>query len=218
MLTQGLFDVQVCAIEWDLAEPAPEPMKEEQVAISGAVKKRKHEFAAGRACARTAMRALGHPESAVPMGGDRVPIWPPALVGSITHSQSRCAAALALRSAGYVSIGLDIEPLEPLDVMLVEDLCTPSERRWLERQSRTSRGYWLRALFCAKECAYKAQYAITHRLIGFQDVAIAFHAVENVFSAHFQIELDGLERRPVPGRLRTGYGHVAAGIAIRNLH
>lgn len=217
MLTQGLFDGQVCTAEWDLAEPAPEPMGEERAAVVSAVKTRQREFAAGRACVRTAMRSLGHPQTAVPMGEDRAPVWPPALVGSITHSQTRCAAALALRSRGFVSIGLDIEPFKPLELCLADDLCNPSERRWLERRSAATRGYWLRAIFCAKECAYKAQYAMTRRLIGFQDVTIAFGTGENAFSARFETELPGWKGRPLLGRFRTGYGHIAAGIAIREI-
>jgi 4'-phosphopantetheinyl transferase EntD len=41
------------------------------------------------------MDALGLPERPIPMGRDRAPVWPEGVVGSISHSDAFCLAAVA---------------------------------------------------------------------------------------------------------------------------
>ena len=53
------------------------------VGMSGA---RKLEFNMGRAYARSALSKLGVHDADLPMGGDRAPVWPEGLTGSITHA------------------------------------------------------------------------------------------------------------------------------------
>src|SRR5689334_14944296 len=61
--------------------------------LAAAVVKRKSTYLAGRVCAQ---RLLGHlglasPNVDIPIGADRCPVWPPAIVASITHTDMRAA-------------------------------------------------------------------------------------------------------------------------------
>ena len=54
-------------------------------AVARAVPARRAEFAAGRRAAHRAMERLGVPAAPVAMGSDRAPVWPPGVIGSISH-------------------------------------------------------------------------------------------------------------------------------------
>ena len=70
---------------------------EERAYVESAVPRRVREFAAGRQCARLALRELGGPDEAIPVGLSRQPKWPPGIVGSITHTVGYCLAVVAVR-------------------------------------------------------------------------------------------------------------------------
>ncbi|MBW2215557.1 MAG: hypothetical protein JRF48_14335 [Deltaproteobacteria bacterium] len=54
------------------------------------------QFTAGRVCSRIALGRLGVAATTpVLRGEDRAPIWPPGFVGTITHTDTWCAAAVA---------------------------------------------------------------------------------------------------------------------------
>src|SRR5277367_2552834 len=65
--------------------------------LDRAVRARRTEFLAGRACARSALRKLadGRADDAIPIGPDRAPVWPAGIVGAITHAHGFAAAAVA---------------------------------------------------------------------------------------------------------------------------
>lgn len=143
-------------------------------AVPGAILSRQREFAAGRAAARAALAAFGVPAQALPMGADRAPVWPAGVVGSITHTAGACLA-VALPSARCRGIGLDLEEDHPLDPDLWEMVLRPEERAGMT-------GAQAKAVFCAKEAAYKAQYSVSRTLYGFDGMRVdwrgaAFDAV-----------------------------------------
>ncbi len=142
---------------WDVENPA----------MARAIPKRRYEFAAGRRAARTAMAALGLPHAAVPSGPDRAPGWPAGLTGSIAHCDAVCIAAV---SQNHRSIGIDIEPAEDLPADLITIICTDAEQAWLPQ---TGRGRVAKQIFSAKEAVYKAQYPLTGRIIGFDDLNLS---------------------------------------------
>ncbi len=156
----------------------------EAVAMGRATLTRKLEFAAGRAAARNAMQALGHPPQAVLSGADRAPVWPPALTGSISHTSDICIAAMA--EAGRLrSIGVDVEEDSPLESALIPQICTLAERAWLAIQPDTTRGRLAKLIFSAKECAYKCQYAVTGTLFDFDTLEITPDVDTGQFEATF---------------------------------
>ncbi len=66
------------------------------------------EFRAGRTAARMALERLGVDGCAIPVGEGGEPIWPPGVVGSISHSCGLCACAVA-PSDLYLCLGVDVE-------------------------------------------------------------------------------------------------------------
>jgi 4'-phosphopantetheinyl transferase EntD len=128
-------------------------LKAEEEAVAGAAQTRIEQFAAGRVCSRIALSRLGLAMTTpVPRGEDRAPIWPPGFVGSISHTDTWCAAAVA-RAEDVRSIGIDLEPATPLKESLWRRVCTPKERDWLHELSAPE--LTGKILFSAKEAVYK---------------------------------------------------------------
>ena len=149
------------------------------------VASRRQEFAAGRVCASRGMEALGMTILPIGIAADRSPIWPHGTVGSISHSRTIAAAALARRASGYQAIGLDIEEVLPLDTELFQEVCVTEELAWLERQPAPRRGLLAKAIFCVKEAAYKGQYPISQRLFGFHALRVTLDLGSLRFCARF---------------------------------
>jgi 4'-phosphopantetheinyl transferase EntD len=156
----------------------------EAAAVSGAIERRRREFAAGRACARRALAQLGVPVAELPSGADRVPQWPPGVIGSISHTRGWCAAVVA-RCGALRGIGLDGERLitgeranifpmiaQPAEWAALGPLASEAELQWAGT-----------LLFCAKEAAYKAQYPLTGLMLEFDDVEIAVDLPARAFTA-----------------------------------
>lgn len=168
----------------DLAEGS-DLFPEELQAISRAAPARRYEFALGRRCAREALALLGGPRVAIPVGRFRDPVWPPGYVGSITHCQGFCAAAVARtqpenRSCAIRGLGLDSEPIASLPEELAGVICTANECAWLAtRQGDGMR--WDRLFFCAKESAYKCLFPTTHRFLEFRDLGVRFNPEHGSF-------------------------------------
>jgi 4'-phosphopantetheinyl transferase EntD len=154
-----------------------------------AVEVRRLEFAAGRACARAALRSLGIAGRAVPVAEDRAPVWPEGSVGAISHTRALAAAAVALRSDGIAAIGLDIEEASPLESDLVDTVCGDAERRWLS--GRSDGGLLAKAIFCAKEAAYKCQYPLSRTLFGFETLHVELDLADRRFTARFLEDVPG---------------------------
>lgn len=166
--------VTVTFDELDLDEAAAlaalHPVEVEQ--IGGAVEKRRVEFAAARACAREAMTRLGVPTGPIVRGGRGMPVWPPGVVGTLTHTDGLRAAALAPTDR-VRSLGLDVEPHGPLSDGVLDAVSLPEEAAWV-RAARAEVGsvHWDRLLFTAKEATYKAWFPLTRRWLGFADARI----------------------------------------------
>jgi 4'-phosphopantetheinyl transferase N-terminal domain len=84
-------------------------LPEERSSVSKAVGSRRWEFTTARTCARTALGGLGLSVVAIPAGPRGEPLWPPGVVGSITHCEGYRACAVA-RMDDLMSIGIDAEP------------------------------------------------------------------------------------------------------------
>lgn len=159
--------------------------------LSRVVPARLAEFAAGRSAARQAMSALGFAPVAIPMGADRVPIWPEGITGSITHCAGACLAVLGLAGA-YRGLGLDVEPLQPLPQDLWPTILRPEELREVTSLPPPQQGLHALRFFVAKEAAYKAQYAETRQIFDFQTLQITF--VNQRFSAKFCTSVSHIEK------------------------
>jgi 4'-phosphopantetheinyl transferase EntD len=187
----------------------------EEAAVARAVEKRRREFIAGRTCARRAMAALGEAPAPIFQGEDRAPVWPDGLVGTITHSDAWCAAAVARAADGFRALGLDIEPAVPLQSDLVCTICLPEEQAYLDAQPAERRGLLGKLIFSAKECAFKCQYALSRTLFDFRGICIHLDLAEDRFVAVFQRDAGpfaaGDELR---GRLLVDRGYIMTAMAL----
>jgi 4'-phosphopantetheinyl transferase EntD len=152
-----LVDEQLFDAEWDY--------------IKNAVPKRRAEFGTARVCARRGFAAMGLPPFAVVPGGDGAPVWPPGVVGSISHTAGYCAVVLG-RDSLVRSVGLDVETLQELEPGLADAILTPAERAWVGAQPRSRQADLLIAFFSAKEAYYKCQYPLTRAFLEFGDVEL----------------------------------------------
>lgn len=218
MMQFGWFNhPSVAVAELSLHAEIPPLWSEEQQFVAGAVPSRVREFSAGRDCARRAMTALGRPPSAILVTGDRLPAWPPGIVGSITHGGGHCAAAVACKDRELIAIGIDLEPAEPLDANLVESICRGDEVDWLSRRPDMERLLLARAIFSAKECAYKCLFPVSRTPLDFEDMRVDLELPRNAFTATLQ-----LETPPFPagfrivGGIRISLTHIASVAILRD--
>ena len=147
-------------------------LPEERACCTGFAAKRTAEFAAGRACARAALRALGYADVPLLPKPDRSPRWPPGSVGSITHTGDFCAAVVA-ESARFAGIGLDAEIAGRVTADLWPRLFTDADTAQLAAAPEGLRAIAATIMFSAKEAFYKCQFTLTGGWVGFRDVSIA---------------------------------------------
>lgn len=206
--------VAVSATRGDL-ETELFPAEEEVVAR--AVEKRRREFTTARACARKALAQLGQPARPLLPGPRGEPLWPPGVVGSITHCDGYRACAAASASE-LRTIGVDAEPNLPLPDGVLADIALPEERELLRDLARRLPGtHWDRLLFCIKESIYKAWFPLAERWLGFEDATVAIEWERETFSAHLLVpgpRIEGRELRGFRGRWQADGGLVMAAIAL----
>jgi len=177
-------------VEWgDPREPGPPLFPEEEAVIAVAVAKRRLEFTRGRHCARSALRRLGLADAPLLPGSKGEPLWPPGVIGSITHTDELCLAAVGWKSS-YEGVGIDVEPARPLQPAVAQRIATEAEMQALEGMSS-----WLtaRLVFSAKEAFYKCQFHRTRAWLGFSDVSIELSA-DGQFLVRLLIDVGALTR------------------------
>ena len=173
-------------------------------ALPGAVPARLAEFSAGRAAARLAFQ---HPGQSLPIGQDRAPVWPAGSVGSITHCAGLCLAVVA-KQDDFQGLGLDAEPEVALESGLWPTILCEGEL--------APDGIAALAHFVAKEAVYKAQYAQSKQLFGFQAIRLAF--TEDHFEAEFQTPVPPFEKGArIPGHILRAGGYLGAFVALSRL-
>jgi 4'-phosphopantetheinyl transferase EntD len=188
----------------------------EEAQLSRAIPRRRREFAAGRLCAKKALSRLGLNQMELPIGANRAPVWPTGIVGTISHTDSACIAAVSWRGA-VRSIGADVEPNEPLERDLYGVILTDEELTWLEAQPAFSRGRLARLIFSAKESFYKLQYPLTYRFLDFHDVEVKPAVTSDQFSATLLSDAGkGFARGAVfHGRFVATAGLIVTGMVLR---
>lgn len=194
------------------ADPAALPLLERE-RIQSAVEHRRREFAAGRIMARALLGHLDQHTEALLTDTDRVPVWPSAVVGSITHCRTLCAVAVAPRTVS-AGIGIDVEPARPLDQGLHKMILREAERSRIDALPPALRPFGAVLVFSIKEAVYKAIYPERRQFLDFQQVEIVF-AGEDGFIAEVLVpgaSLPGLTH--ISGRYRIADGHVASAVVL----
>lgn len=128
----------------------------ELVCVRDASLGRRREFAAGRECARRAVALLGVAAGPLPADADGAPLWPPGVVGSITHKGAYRAAAVA-RASDLAGLGIDAEHDAPLPRGVLGRIASADEIAHVERLRAVDASvHWDRVLFSAKEAVVKS--------------------------------------------------------------
>lgn len=171
-MLEGLLPYDVITECGDPSQPVADLLPEEAALVVGAADQRRREFARGRACARAALSRLGIHDFALLVGPQREPLWPEGVVGSVTHTRGLCAVAVAT-SSRYPGLGIDVEPALPVTPALAERICRSDEREQLWSVPGVAPLIAARLLFSAKEAAYKCQFRLTRKYLGFHELGIA---------------------------------------------
>lgn len=158
-----------------------EMLVEEARALGSAVPTRRAEFAAGRTCARAALRLLGGAPGPILRGHKREPIWPSGVVGSITHTSNYCCAAVGWNRQ-VLSIGIDAEVDEELPEKIWHTIACKEEIEMLDRLTPKSVN-WGKVLFSAKESLFKAWYPVMRSWLGFEQARVKLDPETGHFSA-----------------------------------
>lgn len=189
---------------------------EEAALMTRAVAKRRREFALVRSCARRAMEKLGVPPQPVLSGEHGAPCWPAGLVGSMTHCDDYCAAAL-VRAADLASLGIDAEVHQPLPDEVLPTVSLPAEADRLRRLSdRRPDVHWDRLLFSAKESVYKTWFPLTQEWLDFKEADIEL-SEDGRFHAALLVpgpRVGGHRLDHFEGRWTTAPGLIATAVAV----
>ena len=98
------------------------------------------------------------------------PAWPEGITGSLAHDDAMAVAAIA--PVGLIrSLGIDVEPAQPLPDDILALVATPADRT--DAADRHLAG---RILFAAKEAAYKAAYPLDREVLGYEDITVDLNA------------------------------------------
>jgi 4'-phosphopantetheinyl transferase EntD len=164
-------DVEVAEIFGDGCDHAA-LLAGEEAAIRDAAPRRRREFTAVRACARLALARAGFQPVPVLSGASGAPVWPPGVVGSMTHCDGYRACAIGLAEM-FAAIGIDAEPHEALPAGVLPMVAVESERPALALLAARDPGIcWDRILFSAKESVFKAWFPATGRWLGFSGAEV----------------------------------------------
>ena len=164
------------------------------------------EFATGRALAKRLLGDLGGPDWPLTISDHGAPLWPCGFTGSIAHSDTWCVVAVA-RGTAFAALGVDVEPIAPLAVEVLDLIAVPSERAWVLAVTGAERELRGKQLFCAKESFFKclgpsAQDDCEHR-----DLEIAFGPSRSGFIANLTAR--GAQLAAL-GRVGAMHGHAVA--------
>lgn len=201
--------------ELAVADYSDKLFPQEKQSVDGAVVSRLQEFSTGRECARRALASLGIAAVPIMANRDRSPNWPEGVIGSITHTNSHCAVAVAPSGEPYDAIGLDLENIENFSIELIDTICLEEERRWLETQPIDLRPELACTIFSAKECAYKAQYPASKVFLEFSEMLVRLDIENGRFFARLLRDCDPYGVGTVlPGHFKISDGHVASAVLV----
>ncbi len=125
---------------------------------------------AARWIAHGLLAELGVNDVAIARAPSGAPVWPDGITGSLAHDDEMAVAAVA--PVGRIaSLGIDVEPAQPLPDDLLALAATPADRT--DAADRHLAG---RILFAAKEAVYKAVYPLDREILGYEDITVDLDA------------------------------------------
>jgi phosphopantetheine--protein transferase-like protein len=167
-------------------------------------------------CARQALGRLGIASGPLRKLPDRSIAWPDNVIGTVSHNETWCGAAVVLRTDA-AGIGLDIETIARVGENLWRRILTDEERNRLDREpSAEVRQQQAALIFSAKEALYKCIAAHVKRRIGFMDASIAPDLQQGSFAVSLRAPVAAHLPRDMrlQGRFFFSVGTVFAGIVL----
>ena len=143
--------------------------KFEAASFSKSVTSVRRASGAARIAARALLSQLGYSAAEIFRGVSGAPCWPPTLVGSMSHDSDVAVAAVAA-AAELVSVGIDVEPAQPLPPELLDLVATPFEQNQLRGDLLVAR-----QLFCIKEAVFKACNPLDGQFLDYHDIVVQFN-------------------------------------------
>jgi len=210
-MIETLLPPEVSAVDRHGDDEDAAPLPEEHGLVEGAVAARRAEFATARACARLALQQISAPPDPILRGSKHEPLWPPGVVGSITHCAGYRAAAVA-RADHVLTIGIDAEPDAAIEARVAARIMDADERAWVA--AAPGGIHWDRLIFSAKESVYKAWFPLTGRWLGFEEAHVAIDPNAGVFEARLLIEPPAGVPAAFHGRYLAANGLVITAIAV----
>jgi 4'-phosphopantetheinyl transferase EntD len=208
LLPTGIAVAEAAGDELSAGELPPLWPEESDGIGPRAVTARRVSYHWGRALARRAMVQLGSAPAAVPKGATREPRWPEGLVGSITHCDDYCAAAVG-RAQEWLAVGIDAELVRPLEPGVITRITSEEERAALSLLGDPERAAV--ALFSAKESVYKVWHPLVGTWLGFHDATVVLDEAAGTFRA--TLHAAG-PLRELDGRFAYHAGMVVTAIAV----
>jgi 4'-phosphopantetheinyl transferase EntD len=141
-------------------------LPQEAAAFAASVIKVRRASGAARIVARQLLSRFGQAPRAIPKSTAGMPLWPEGIVGSLAHDAKVAVAAMANQSE-FLSVGVDVEPAEPLAPDLLPLVATMKEREALHADL-----FHGRLLFSIKEAVYKAVYPLDGMFLDHHDVEV----------------------------------------------
>jgi len=209
-LVEGLFDPAVSCLASGPSWTIDALLSEERELVASAVASRQRDFSTGRVLARRLLEARGLPREPLLRDADRVPTWPPGIVGSISHTQGLVVAAVAA-SGAFQGIGVDVEPDEPVGEGVERVVCRVAERPWLEAEGDSERGRRCKIVFSIKEAVYKAFYPRVRVFWNFHDVELEIDLEAERFEARLP---ESAGRPSIGGRVVRRGGWILSAVQV----
>lgn len=162
----------------------------EKAIVQSAGEKRQRDFSTGRFCAKKALEKFGLSHIDILTGAGKEPLWPPGIVGSISHS-GKLAGAVVAKADDVMAVGMDIETIGGVKPGMWDLIFTAHEQAFLNGLANNDE-IWLFStlLFSFKESFYKLQYPLTALFLDFKDVEIHYKNgdfnlyIDNEFACH----------------------------------
>jgi 4'-phosphopantetheinyl transferase EntD len=210
----GLTPLCVAVEEDWIGAVAGRVWPDELAHVANAVDGRRAEFGAGRVLARRALASLGCADCPIPVGPDRMPVWPRGFTGSISHSRDRVAVGVG-KMDEILAIGIDIEDAGRFRPELERRIALDHEiALYLDGRSQDARQSALAVLFSVKEAFYKCQYAISRQFLDFHDVQAGIDFARQEFEIIPLTQIPLLAGAALRGRFRIKGGAVAAAMVL----
>ncbi len=171
--------------------------------------KRLSEFLAGRICVLKALEGLVSRTDILPVGKNKMPIWPPGITGSITHTEDK-VSAVVLPSNHNLSIGLDLENIFNNNIAeeLEAEVLLGRERKYLKLNNYSK---IITLIYSAKEAVFKAVNNFGFPFLDFKEIELT----SLNFSANFfEAKLINSEKTRVKGKFAVLDSMVLTGAEI----